>query len=428
MPISFQYPNSPYNVPTNVFFDISLVILSGPIPPNSTFHINPPILPNGLQLDSTNGRIHGNTNFSSISPSTLYTVDISYQGVSIPRPATDLILGVNFVPVFSYPLSPYLLQLNMPTVIIPFYLISNLSSITYSFIAPTIALPSGLNLNTSTGLISGTPDISTNTFMPYYIRANNDGVIYDTSLNISVQPLPSVTYPQTTYILTQGVLYNITPVDQGESLNVTYSIDGCPLPLGLDFNTQTGQIYGTPRLTTTFRAYTVTITNIIGSTSTNITLNVIKVFLAPPVISDSFTGGYCLTDPDISMRRKAEIFKYKKNSACLTKNQMLSLAVQGKGPYARRVWANQNDLGSNPNISGLPTEGNTIICNSNNNCSLTSSCDVPGPVIQLCYNPNTPLMGYVAPNRVKTNIGFKWPQRSWQPGDMGFPVGKAGNG
>ena len=131
------------------------------------------------------------------------------------------------------------------------------------------------------------------------------------------------------------------------------------------------------------------------------------------------------------MRRKAEILKYKNNSATLTKKQYWSMAVQGKGPYARRVWANQNDLGSNPNISGLPTQGNIIICNDNTNgvkCSPSSSSDVPGTVTTLCYDPSIPLVGYTQPNRTKVNIGFKWPQRTWRIGDMGFPVGKAGNG
>jgi len=47
--------------------------------------------------------------------------------------------------------------------------------------------------------------------------------------------------------------------------------------------------------------------------------------------------------------------------------------------------------------------------------------------MNLCYNPATPLVGYMQPNRKKTNIGFKWPQRGWSIGDMGFPRGKVGS-
>ena len=131
----------------------------------------------------------------------------------------------------------------------------------------------------------------------------------------------------------------------------------------------------------------------------------------------------------MAMRRKAEILKYKNNSANLTKQQYLSLLVQGKGPYAKRAWANQNDLGSNPNISTLNAQGNTIICNSNGVvCAPTSASDVPGPITVLCYDPTVPLIGYGQPNRTRVNIVFKWPERGWQLGDMGFPVGKAGSG
>ena len=102
--------------------------------------------------------------------------------------------------------------------------------------------------------------------------------------------------------------------------------------------------------------------------------------------------------------------------------------AKGNGPAAKRAWGNQGDINSDPNISGLPQVGNTILCNTNQIiCAPTSSSDVPGPVMQLCYNPTVPVVGYNQPNRMRVNIGFKWPQESWQPGNNGFPRGKAGS-
>ena len=63
----------------------------------------------------------------------------------------------------------------------------------------------------------------------------------------------------------------------------------------------------------------------------------------------------------LNMRRKAEILKYKANSAQLTKKQKWAQMVHGGGPLAKKVWANQNDLGSNPNIENLPLVGNTLL-------------------------------------------------------------------
>ena len=180
---------------------------------------------------------------------------------------------------------------------------------------------------------------------------------------------------------------------------------------------------------TTYRNYNITISNSIGSDTFSLSLNVIKTFLAPPVIADNFSSNTFLTDPVIAMRRKAEILNYRKNSSNLTKQQYFALLAKGNGPAAKRTWATQSDTYTDPNTSELQLVGNTLICNTNPIiCAPTSSSDVPGPIMQLCYNPSAPLVGYNPPNRVKVNIGFKWPQESWQPGDNGFPRGKAGRG
>ena len=145
--------------------------------------------------------------------------------------------------------------------------------------------------------------------------------------------------------------------------------------------------------------------------------------------ADNFSSDTFLTDPTIAMRRKAEILKYKKNSSNLTQQQYYAMLAQGKGPYTPRSWGNQGPRSTNPNISGFTQVGNSIVCNNDPViCAPTTSGGVPGPVINLCYNPAVPLVGYNPPNRFRTNIGFKWPMRSWQRGDNGFPNGKAGSG
>jgi hypothetical protein len=431
MSFSFNYPNtSGYILATSSVVDISAIIINGPIPDDTIFKINP-ILPIGLNIDASNGTILGNTTFSSISPLKTYTVDASGSTTVV---SSTLKISVNFLPVFYYVLSPYILKENQtyyptsaPYGPRPTTLISNVPGIVYSLISPS-SLPSGMVLDDTTGNISGTPSgFSLETV--YTIRANNGGIIYDASLNISVQTLPVITYPQSIYILTQGIPFYTEPIAYINNGDVIYAISGCSLPIGLSFNDNTGAISGTPLLPTTYRQYTVYISNTIGSSTINLTINVIKTILAPPVIADDINAGACLTDPDAAMRRKAEILKYKNNSAGFTKNQNWSLAVQGKGPYAKRAWGNQNTIGSNPNISGLPTQGTTIICNSTSVvCTPTSSSNVPGPIMNLCYNRNIPLIGYGQPNRRRVDMGFKWPQATWQPGDNGFPVGKAGNG
>ena len=67
------------------------------------------------------------------------------------------------------------------------------------------------------------------------------------------------------------------------------------------------------------------------------------------------------TSEQLAMRRKAEILNYKGNKNPLTKKQQWSRIVNGNGPLGKKVWATQNDLGSNPNVFNLPQVGNTLI-------------------------------------------------------------------
>ena len=440
MAFAFNYPASLYNLQTNASVAI-YANYTGTQPPDTVYSITPP-LPFGLELAPSNATIAGKTKFSSLSPEILYTVSAKENNDVIAT--TTIKISVNFTPQFAYLYSPYILEQNVPTTdpsnntsIYPAYYISNLNGTSYSSLTTTYPTLTdlGLNLNPTTGVISGTP-ILINGITTYIIRANNNNIIYDASLNISVQAMPTINYPQLIYTLTQGVPVSIFPLNQTQ-YNVSYSIIGCSytavsynLPVGLRFNTSTGEISGTPTMLTTFQVYTISIFNIIGSTSTTLTLNIVREFLAPPMLADNFSSNTFTTDPTIAMRRKAEIFKYKKNSSNLTQQQYYSRLAQGISSYTPRAWGNQGPTSTSPNISGFPQVGNSIVCNNTSSviCAPTTSSGVPGPVMNLCYNPAVPLVGYNPPNRFRTNIGFKWPMRSWQRGDNGFPVDKAGYG
>jgi hypothetical protein len=419
---SFNYPLPEYNLATSDVVDISCIIVNLPV--DTTFFINPS-LPIDLLFNPSNGTIYGTTTFSSISPATTYIVDASYD---IAVLSTSITISVNFLPVFNYPLTPYILPTSSNNTIIPVYLISNTQGITYTLISSPPLSDIGLNLNTSNAVISGLT-LASSTVKTYIIRANNNGIIYDASLNISVENPPTISYPQSIYNLTQGIPVNILPVSTEPYSNVTYYLEGCALPFGLSFDSTNGEISGTPTILTTYRQYEITIRNTIGLATTILTLNVIRTFLAPPVVADNFSSNTFLTDPVIAMRRKAEVLNYKKNSSNITKQQYYALLAKGNGPAAKRSWGNQGNANTNPNVNELPQVGNTMFCNTNPIiCAPTSSSDVPGPVMQLCYNPAVPVVGYNQPNRFRVNIGFKWPEESWKPGDNGFPRGKAGSG
>ena len=104
---------------------------------------------------------------------------------------------------------------------------------------------------------------------------------------------------------------------------------------------------------------------------------------------------------ELQMRKKGNVLQYKENSSNLTKTQQYSLIAQGKWTNRTKTWATQgtsrtkNDTPvmstlsdyTNPNTHNLTRVGNTLICASPAiKCVPTSSSDVPGPIIDICYD------------------------------------------
>lgn len=154
-------------------------------------------------------------------------------------------------------------------------------------------------------------------------------------------------------------------------------------------------------------------------------------------------GQLCLNIPSnqLDMRRKAEILKYKNNNSNLSSKRILARKLSSIG-VEQKAWATQPFISNsnkitpqnkaintltNFNIRNLPQNGFTLLCNDNQGiiCKPTYFSNVPGNSI-LCYDKNIPLVNFKE-NFTYSNIGTTWPQRSWQPGDNGFPVGKIGN-
>ena len=423
MAFSFAYPPATFIFAQGASLNLLPIFTpGGSAPPTPTVFSLPAPLPINIALDSATGRIFGDAIFLSQCPPTIFTVDASYATAITDA---SFSLAIYVPPTFIYSPSSQILTQNQSVTIIPFYISISTTSTTYNLQSPA-SLPTGLSLNSINGVISGTPS----TIIPsaeYVIRATRGTFTYDTSLNLAVFTVPIFTYPLTNYQLIQNTpVTNIKPIltDPNNPIN-SFAIEGCPLPFGLALNPTTGEIVGTPTVLTTTREYTITAINQVASYNVKLLLSVIRTPLAPPVVS---TNGPCLTDPAIAMRRKAEILKYKRNQADLTKNQYFAMAVQGRGPYAKKIWANQSDTATNPNINNLIQQNNSLICGSTNpiQCSLTSASDVPGPEQVLCLDPSVPLIGYTAPNTTKINIGHKWPQTAWKAGDAGFPPSKSG--
>jgi Putative Ig domain len=151
-------------------------------------------------------------------------------------------------------------------------------------------LPAGLSVNTSTGLISGTPAAGTNAGSPYSVTltaTNASGTSNPTILTLTIKPPPPVITSATTATGQVGVAfsYSITATNNPTSYNAT------GLPAGLTINTATGVISGTPAAGTDAGSpYTVTIsaTNSGGTGSATLTLTINPP--PPPVVQPPLTA------------------------------------------------------------------------------------------------------------------------------------------
>ena len=123
--------------------------------------------------------------------------------------------------------------------------------------------------------------------------------------------------------------------------------------------------------------------------------NQLRLLIPPPIRYNPISPYPANTQAELDMRRKAEILQFNKNSTQkgkITKAQQWANLV--KGPFQRNTQTAvvrdssgqiidfnvYNTIASCPLDKYLPT--------------LSSSSDVPGPIITLQYNPDVPLYNY----------------------------------
>jgi hypothetical protein len=169
------------------------------------------------------------------------------------------------------------------------------STITYS-LASGSSLPSGITLNSSTGLISGTlPDISTQTVYSFTINAT-DGVntiprTFSITSNVNQSPSWSTSSGTIATIYDSGRSnYSVSvAASDPESATLTYSLVSGSLPTSMTLNTSTGVISGTTPAVGTDTTYSFTLgvsdgVNAVATRSFNI------IVKAPYTQTFSYTG------------------------------------------------------------------------------------------------------------------------------------------
>jgi DNA-binding beta-propeller fold protein YncE len=146
-------------------------------------------------------------------------------------------------------------------------------------------LPAGLNLNSSTGLLTGTPTV-VSASSSYTVTAARASGSASVTLNITVndQKPTALMYAagKSNYVVKMPITAN-TPSNSGGTV-ANYVVSPA-LPVGLNFSTTTGVISGTPTIVTASTGYTVTGSNTGGNATANVIIAVStspSSALAPP--------------------------------------------------------------------------------------------------------------------------------------------------
>jgi hypothetical protein len=140
------------------------------------------------------------------------------------------------------------------------------------------AFPGGLSLNSSTGVISGTPS-SVQSAIGYTITASNRGgsstyLITISASNSQINPSPpsNLTYSSSFLTVNVGSSVSLSPIVTG--IVSSYSISPTKLPNGLNFNTNSGLLSGIPSSVTSVSTYTISAINSGGSSKFTLQITV----------------------------------------------------------------------------------------------------------------------------------------------------------
>lgn len=238
----------------------------------TTVNLKPPFLPTSNQSWLTFGTISNgvvNYAFTQNNTGASRAAQISVLGQSIT-------VTQSFIP----PPSGLTYTSNAPTYYVGLPITANSPSssggaiISYS-VSP--ALPAGLTLNTSTGVISGTPSALTAS-ASYTVTGSNGTGSTTRVLTIAVlEPLPGApVYPVNPAIYTKGTLITAnTPTSSGGGTPTSWALTGT-LPAGLSFSTSTGAISGTPTALLNATSYSVTANNATGPSSATALIITVK--------------------------------------------------------------------------------------------------------------------------------------------------------
>ena len=256
-PPSIQYPQGEYTFAVNSWVSIttthddvdSVSIVSGS-------------LPEGLGMDEHTGDITGMATKSTVA---VLRVRVTNDVGSSEAEVTIVI--ATRITQFDYVQTEFVKAKNEAMTLTPRI---EGTCVNYSIKAGT--LPTGLQLNRRTGVISGTPTQSVSN-RQITIQATGDFNSMTTTIMLSVmQRISALSYPQNTYSIVKDHPFTATPSVTGDS--ITFSLKVGSLPSGLQLDSATGVISGTPTQSVSNYRSVIMARNALGDVTVSLTFNI----------------------------------------------------------------------------------------------------------------------------------------------------------
>lgn len=256
--VNAKKPHISYAPTSQTYTQFSVTAAWNPINTggSSTSWTISPALGSGLAFNGATGSITGTP--TNVQGATTYKVKASNTG-GVDSTSISITVRVA-LPVISY--TPFSNTFTVGTTITPLTPASTGGAVVSWIIAPS--LPTGLSMSTSTGVISGTPTVSSPS-ITYLVTATNASGIGFANVAIQVNSLaPNISYSPSSMTYTQFTAISPwTPSNSGgASTNWSVSPN---LPIGLVFNTINGQVTGTPLVPQGNTAYIVSASNVSGT-------------------------------------------------------------------------------------------------------------------------------------------------------------------
>lgn len=343
-----------------------------------------PALSSGLSINNTTCVISGTPTATSMA--TIYTVTATNLAGST-NAAVTITVDANSPDISYYGSTGTSGVVGLAMSVSPTGLDNNGAAITNCSTSP--ALPSGLSINSSTCVISGTPT-SILSSTSYTVTATNSVGTGSASVNLSVVSAPSA--PTISYAGASGtsgaygVAMSVSPVSLVENGSSLTSCTISPaLSAGLSFNTVTCVVSGTPSATLTSTPFTVTATNAIGSSTATVSLS---ISASVPTISYSGVAG---SSGSYGSAMSVTPTTLSANGGALT-NCSVSPALP--------VWASINT--STCEISGTP---NATLSSTSYTVTATNSAGSSSASVSLSVAAVAPTISYAGATGISGSYG-----------------------